>query len=305
MATSNPTLRVVGVLDAMVRQPHRSMGLTELARQVGISKTTCLAIADTLVEHGYLVQHARTRAYRLGAALITAGQAVLGGFVDMRPALGCLARVTTEFDVACSVLAVDNDQLVVIERVGNPDPTYGLSRVGTRMPFAPPWGAPFVAWSTATELDAWIARALTPLPDETINELWQALRVGRRRGFLVTTEMPPAHPAAMDLHRLRATAGSVDLPVLRRLAEARLFESQEPAAGYFINDLGPTASYPVNHISVPVLGPDGKIMVSLLAMMFGREVKGSEIERLGRQLVEVAAEVAARVTRPYEDTGEA
>ncbi|MBL7496166.1 helix-turn-helix domain-containing protein [Frankia sp. CNm7] len=294
MATSNPTVRVVSVLEVLIRHPHRGYGLSELARAAGVSKGTCLAIADTLVEHGYLVQHSTTRAYRLGPALITAGQAVLSGFVDLRPALGALARVTAEFDVSCSVLAVDNDQIVVLERVGNPDPTYGLSEVGARMPFAPPWGAPFVAWGSASDLDRWFGRSVVPLPEAAQDSLRRALRAGLRLGFFVTREIPPAHPVAADLHRLRSAAGTVDLAALRRLAAARL-----SAGGYFIDDLDPAQTYPVNHISVPVLGADGRAVASLLAMMFGRVVRGDEITRLGVRLTEVAADVAARVARPY------
>ncbi|OHV39829.1 MULTISPECIES: IclR family transcriptional regulator [Pseudofrankia] len=291
MATSNPTLRVVGLLDVLIRYPHRGFGLSELAREVGISKGTCLAIADTLVEHGFLVQHAKTRAYRLGPALITAGQAVLSGFVDLRPALGALARVTAEFDVSCSVLAVDNDQLVVLERVGNPDPTYGLSQVGARMPFAPPWGAPFVAWGRPTDIDGWLDRSLVPLSEETRSALRRALQAGRRLGFIATREIPPTHPAAVDLHRIRATAGAVDLAALRRLAAARLSE-----IGYFIDDLDAAATYQVNHIAVPLIGPDGRVVASLLATMFGRHVTGEEVQRIGTRLIDVAADVVARVS---------
>jgi DNA-binding IclR family transcriptional regulator len=294
MATSNPTLRVVGLLNVLIRQQHRGVGLTELAREVGMSKGTCLAIADTLVEQGYLVQHAKTRAYRLGPALITAGQAVLSGFIDLKPALGCLARLAADFDVSCPVLAVDQDQLVVIERVGSPNPTYRLGEVGSRMPFAPPWGAPFVAWSSENELDAWLGRSLVPLTDDAVSKLWDALRTGRRRGYLVTREIPPTHPASTDLRLLRTNTGAADLAALRRLAEARLSN-----LGYFVNEVDPVAIYPVNHVAVPILAATGRVAAILLATMFGRQVAGADVERLGKRMVEVAVEVAARAARPY------
>ncbi|MBX6389870.1 MAG: helix-turn-helix domain-containing protein [Frankia sp.] len=293
MPTSNPTRRLVGVLDVLIRQPRRSFGLTELAKAAGISKGTCFAIAETLVEHGYLVQNAKTRAYRLGPALITAGQAVLGGFVDLRPALGLLTRFSAEFDVTCSVLAVDDDQLVVLERVGNPDPIFGLSQVGARLPFAPPWGAPFVAWWPDSELEAWFGRALSPLSSEQTSALRHALRAGRRLGYIVTRELPPGSPAAEDLHRLRATAGRVDLASLRRLADARL-----AGAGYYVEDLHPDETYRVNHVAVPVLGAHGEVVVSLLAMLFGRTLTAAALERLGTRMTELARAVAALVARP-------
>lgn len=152
-------------------------------------------------------------------------------------------------------------------------------------------GAPFVAWGRPTDIDGWLDRSLVPLSEETRSALRRALQAGRRLGFIATREIPPTHPAAVDLHRIRATAGAVDLAALRRLAAARLSE-----IGYFIDDLDAAATYQVNHIAVPLIGPDGRVVASLLATMFGRHVTGEEVQRIGTRLIDVAADVVARVS---------
>ena len=70
---SPPTERVVAVLDFLARHPHDRFGLSELARQLGLSKPTCLGIVSTLTESGYLVRDPQDKTYRLGSALISLG----------------------------------------------------------------------------------------------------------------------------------------------------------------------------------------------------------------------------------------
>ena len=59
--TSPPTERVVAVLDFLAQHPHDRFGLSELARQLGLSKPTCLGVVSTLTDSGYLVRDSRTR----------------------------------------------------------------------------------------------------------------------------------------------------------------------------------------------------------------------------------------------------
>jgi len=300
VAASNPALRVVRLIELLAQQPHRGFGLSEICRELGMSKGTCLGIATTLVEQGYLVQHAKTRAYRLGPALITLGQAVLGGFVDLRPGLRCLNEVAAEFDMGVAALAVDGDHLVVIERTAHPDPAYVMSRVGTRLPFAPPWGAPFVAWGGESDREAWLRRSLIPLPEETVVDLLRSLRAGRARGFFVTSDQPDGSEAGSDLRQLWLAPDNFGSAILRRLAHARFNE-----VGYFVDELKPDVGYPVNHVSVPVLASGGRVVVTLFAVLYGRRMTGTAIERLGTRMVETSRELADLLYRPRPTAGSA
>ena len=64
---SPPTQRVIALLDHFVAHQGGRYGLSELARELDISKPTCLGILTTLVDSGHLVCDPATKTYSLGA----------------------------------------------------------------------------------------------------------------------------------------------------------------------------------------------------------------------------------------------
>jgi DNA-binding IclR family transcriptional regulator len=75
MRRSAPVERVVRLLDFLVARRGQRFGLSELARDLDLSKPTCLAILTELVAGGYLVRKPRTVTYGFGPALVAAGRA--------------------------------------------------------------------------------------------------------------------------------------------------------------------------------------------------------------------------------------
>src|SRR3569623_1430329 len=71
---SPPTQRVIALLDHFVAHQGGRYGHSELARELDISKPTCLGILTTRVESGHLVCDPADKAYSLGPAFITVGQ---------------------------------------------------------------------------------------------------------------------------------------------------------------------------------------------------------------------------------------
>src|SRR5690242_12989694 len=63
---SPPTQRVVSLLDHFVARRGGRYGLSELSRELGMSKPTCLGIVTTLVESGHLTVDPVSKTYGLG-----------------------------------------------------------------------------------------------------------------------------------------------------------------------------------------------------------------------------------------------
>lgn len=90
--------RALAVLEQFsAREPE--WGLTEIADQLGVSKSMAHRLLATLTERGFLIQDPRTRRYRLGLRLLSLG-AVVGDHLGIRrvalPHLEELARQVGE-----------------------------------------------------------------------------------------------------------------------------------------------------------------------------------------------------------------
>ena len=111
-----------------------------------VSQATCHAILASLTDAGYVAREEATKAYSLGPALVPlaagASRTLRVGRV-IRPALDELA---TRIGLACSVAEGVGDAITLVA-VAAPSGVDPLFRVGTSVPFAPPFGAIHVAWS--------------------------------------------------------------------------------------------------------------------------------------------------------------
>ena len=158
---SNPAERVVRVLEALRAYPDDGLRFAEVARAAAVSQATCHAILASLTDAGYVAREEATKAYSLGPALVplAAGASrTLRVARVLRPALDELAVRT---GLACSVAEGVGDAITLVA-VAAPSGMDPLLRIGTSVPFAPPFGAIHVAWSEPAVIDAWIARATNP-----------------------------------------------------------------------------------------------------------------------------------------------
>src|SRR5690348_17024184 len=115
---SNPTGRVVAILDFLSARPERAYGLSELARSLGINKATCLTVLGGLVQAGYLLQDPETKSYSLGPSSLALGNAALARFPAVGPARAVTQSLADEFGLVCTVMVRANNNLVVLTEAG-------------------------------------------------------------------------------------------------------------------------------------------------------------------------------------------
>ncbi|MEU5843136.1 helix-turn-helix domain-containing protein [Rhodococcus sp. NPDC047139] len=285
---SPPTERVVQVLDHLVARPGVRFGLSELARELGLSKPTCLGILTALADAGYLVRDPVDKAYGLGPALIVAGRAAQRGSAYGPVVHRHLVPLAERFEMMCSASAVVGDRIVVLDVVGG-DGAPSVAQVGEVYPFAPPVGLMYVLWDTDERIEQWLRREPT-LPVAVDREgLGRIVAECRRSGFLVES----LTPGGRRLYALMAGVVSHDLaPELREML-AELVSS--PGERVLLPDAF-RAGEPraVNLVAAPAYGPDGH-QALVLALHVERQLDAAEVERCATALVAAAEAITAEL----------
>lgn len=286
-AVSNPTARVVAIIDYLAAHPDESFGATALARILDISKSTCLAILTTLTDTGYLIQHPGRRDYRIGPGLITAGRSALSRFHDLSSAHAVMAASAAELGMSISAATIADDQIVVVDLVGHSDPFRGVERIGVRVPFEPPYGAIFVGWAGPEKWNRWIGATDPELTAAQVATLRAAVQAARDRGFFVLLDLPPDHRLRPVQEEMRHLDRQLRHDDFKRLGAERLM-----GENYFARELQADRTYVVSHLQAPLLLSPAQAPLALDALAMGRTMTGSEILASGRKLVELARRVA-------------
>ena len=155
---SQPTARALARLDLLMANPHQAYGLTEMTRRLNLNKATCHAILTTMANYGFLVQHPKTKAYRLGPSIIAAGNAAFAQFPALEYARPALEELDADLDVGFAVTGRSKLHVVLLALYGKAASSIDHIQLGLRLPNMAPLGACFTAWSPAKHLEEWLTR---------------------------------------------------------------------------------------------------------------------------------------------------
>lgn len=191
--TVRSVARALSLVGAVAEGPAEGRSLSDLARVLGTSKSTTLALARTLCAFGYLREATSGRGYMLGTALIRLGD-IAGQRIPLRdlcrPLIDDLSRQTK---MTARAAVNDEGYPVFIDRVDGPGTVRFHTPLGQReVPYASAAGKAILASLD----DAAVRRVcadtgLRPRTAHTITDLGSLLDnlgVVRRRGFAVDDE---------------------------------------------------------------------------------------------------------------------
>jgi DNA-binding IclR family transcriptional regulator len=176
---SPPTRRAMDVLSALAAS---SSGLTsaQLARQCGISTSTCALVLGELERGGWVVRY-DDRRYGLGTGLFGLVRGLRNQFPLLDQGRTALVNLHERLAAGCSMSRIDGDHLTVIDAVGHGSD--GEHVVGQRFPIDPPFGLVAMAWRDDAAVDRWL-RGVTPrLTRADIDQFRQVLADVRARGY--------------------------------------------------------------------------------------------------------------------------
>jgi DNA-binding IclR family transcriptional regulator len=225
-ATTGDTLVSVERALSMLELLGRSgpLTVTQLARRLGINKTTAFRMAQTLVARDWVVKSA-DRTYRLGPGILglaissNHGQQLIG---DMRPLLEHLYEATGE---TIHLTRLDGRHVVYLEQIVSNQPVRSVAAIGARSPahcVSP--GLAQLAHLPAAQLEWFLSVPLqrhTPSSITTVEGLRRELERVHDRGFAINLggyrpDVGGVGSAVLDPKTLTPIAGiSVCGPVYR------------------------------------------------------------------------------------------
>jgi DNA-binding IclR family transcriptional regulator len=136
------------------------LGVSELARRLGLGKASTHRILTTLVDEGCLILNPVTKAYSLGPALISLGHTASGSADVLEAVRSVLPALAEQSRLAATAFrALPNGRLVAVANVTAPGPFHVAQPLGASFPLAPPMGTLEFAFASEAKLEALVAWA--------------------------------------------------------------------------------------------------------------------------------------------------
>ena len=283
MARPAPAVdRVVALLDFLAEHPDDEYSLSGLARRLDLNKATAHSMLTALTEAGYLLRNPTDKTFGLGPALVTIGNAASAREVEIVEfARDEMRSLADELGVQCSASAVFGAEIVILARSGESPPLAANVRVGDRLPFVPPLGTVFVAWSAPGVIDAWLRRVGPGATEVELARYRRAVETVRRRGY------------------------SLGLEADARVRLGRALADHDPAVNALVGELGHeeyillelehSASYRLSMVAAPVFASDGSVALALTLIGFADPLGAAQLTRYAERLVGAARRVTAAV----------
>jgi len=168
------------------------IGISNLARRLGLAKSAVHRIASTLVEAGFLARNPETGAYRLGLELFELGMLVrrkMNVVSEARPYLRALMERTGE---SAHLTVLDDASVLYVNNIASPQAIRMQSNLGARVPaHCCSEGKALLAFRPAPIVESVIAAGLaarTPKTIVTPQRLRDELALVRGRGYALDDE---------------------------------------------------------------------------------------------------------------------
>ena len=113
---------------------NRSLSPPELARRLGLPRTTVFRLLNTLESLGFIERPSGGSDYRLGMAVLRLGFEYLGSLELTELGQPIIERLCNDVHYPCNIVVRDGRSIVYVAKVTPPTPLTSSVRVGTRLP---------------------------------------------------------------------------------------------------------------------------------------------------------------------------
>jgi IclR family KDG regulon transcriptional repressor len=187
----NAAARTMSILEILSKAEF--LGVSEIARQSGIHKSTVFRFLNTLVSLGYVYHDSETDCYGLSLKMNTLSRILPGAQNILRYASGALEYLARETQETIHLAAPENGALVYLRKIESPRSLRVVSMASSVGDSAPMYctglGKAILAWSSPGEQKKYISRRVfTRFTDTTITSgeaLLRELARIRKRGYAV------------------------------------------------------------------------------------------------------------------------
>jgi DNA-binding IclR family transcriptional regulator len=202
--------RVLGILDLLVTRPTERFTLSELVRLTGMSLGSAHAVLTVLEDAGYVTRQQRPKFYSLGPALVVAGVVALEHHPAIEFGRRQLEGLASTLGVEAVLTARTRNDIIFVARHGQHSARFPDVREGERVPFVPPFGTIFLAWSKDEEIEDWLRRA-GEMSEEVSTRFKRALDRVRENGVLVTVDSDTQRSVGERLYSLATDPSKTEL----------------------------------------------------------------------------------------------
>lgn len=183
--------RAADVLLHFARVDRHTLGVTEIAKDLGMSKAAVHRILSSLVSRGLVQLDSATRRYALGPMSMTLGLTYLARLDVRRMAMPELHRLSAQTNETATLSVRTGDSRVYVDQVTPSREVIMSVSVGVPFPLhAGGSSKAFLAFLDAAEIDAYLGERLARLTPNTVTDvaaLRRELRQIRSRGWARST----------------------------------------------------------------------------------------------------------------------
>ncbi|MFD4668756.1 IclR family transcriptional regulator [Lentzea sp. NPDC058450] len=201
--TSSGLTRALQIVFAVAESPEPDVGVSELARTLGLSKTVVHRAARTLVATGLFVVDERTRRYRLGPGAVSLGLAALNRLEVPKVAVPHMERLVAATNETATLSVRYSDQRMYLTQVLSPQEIRMAVQLGKLFPL-------HVGGSSKAILSALPAAEIEGYLDRN---LVGSVSVTSREELLAELDRIRARGYAVSRGERQVDAGSVAAPV--------------------------------------------------------------------------------------------
>ncbi|GMA59902.1 IclR family transcriptional regulator [Alicyclobacillus fastidiosus] len=180
-------------------------GITEIAEELGLSKSTVHRVMTTLAEEGFVRRDERTHRYRLGLSVLSLGGIIMSNLEIYREGQHLLESFVNRFDETVHLAVLEDYSTVYVSKLECKHPIQILTHLGRKNPLhCTSSGKAILAYQTPEFVDDVLRRGLEKVTPNTIADpdaLLQSLARVREDGY------------AMSRGELRGGVHSIAVPV--------------------------------------------------------------------------------------------
>ena len=172
-------------------QEKTVLSLTEIADEVGMSKSTVHRLLGTLENKRFLIKNTVTGKYHLGFRFLEMASQVLEDARDQW-ALPYLRHLSAECGETVDFAVMDGDHVIYLQVVESNQRVKIAAAIGQRLPaFCTASGKAFLAFLPEEHARTILSKGLTRYTEKTqtsVEELYEDLNETRRRGFAISNQ---------------------------------------------------------------------------------------------------------------------
>lgn len=216
------------------------LGTTEIARALGLHKSTVASLMYTLEANGFLSQNPNTRKYQLGLKLVERAFAMLDEVEIRQMAYPHLQELRNRWNESVNLAILDGSDVVYIERLLGTKALGMRSEIGRRAPaHSTSLGKAILSSLPPAEVQTFISQyGLPPITPKTItdsNQFLAELEKTREQGYAVDDEENEIGGRCVGVPVFDHT-GKVVAAVSISAPSARLPMSDVPRAGAMVRE---------------------------------------------------------------------